>query len=147
MYFAQTLIEDIFDGTGDDDKLFHVGQRITDGAMMPEVKEERPAFYTYIDDYGIVGVGSVTVDDKTHPARAAGDEAKQLLQAASFDVHKEVSGDTVRMVGADVQVTKVRPNQDKMWLAAEAAMELARRKGPVPVAVVDSAVGIFTWGS
>ena len=59
-------------------------------------------------------------------------------------MHKVV-GDEVRMIGADLTQTIVKPSQDKMWLAVEALLWLCQCKSPVPVAVIDSAVGVLTW--
>ena len=145
VYLAQTTMEDIFDSGQESDKMLLPTQRVADGGPLPSLNQETPvAHFQYVDDFGIVGLGSEAVADQDHPIEPARSEARQLLRKFGFDVHKEGVGDQLRMVGGDFDRTRVYPNHEKLWLTIAATEGvLARRK--VESLVVEALVGCFTW--
>ena len=143
VYLAQTCFEDTFEG-GSSDHQLGPERRVMEGAPLPQLSALDPTVhYNYVDDYGFIGLGKDEPEDE-HPVRLARKAARDVLVNAGFSVHKESIGTDQQMVGGNFRVNEVIPNQDKLWLAVEAAKEIGRRHKARPP-VIETILGILTW--
>ena len=101
VFLAQTVLEDIFEHGGSDVPELGVDRRVMEGAPMPQITRAAPtAYYTYIDDFGIFGIGD-DPDAADHPVQRARYSARKLLRTTGFAVHKEGCSTAERMIGGD----------------------------------------------
>ena len=97
-------------------------QRVTDGAAIPGLLS--PAHIEYVDDFGFIGVVDNEGIDESAVTLAAR-EAKTLLKAAGFGVHKESQSSHEEIIGGEFVNSWLLPHQKKLWSAV--AMEIAKR--------------------
>ena len=63
VFLAQTTMEDVFN----ESDILLPSQRVADGGPLPTLSDSTPlVHYSYVDDFGIIGLGAVDVDDNNH---------------------------------------------------------------------------------
>ena len=144
VFLAQTTIEDVFDqGPEKGFDMLCQQTRDTDGGALPV--PDPLVHIEYVDDFGIVGCK----DGNTNPGELSPVEfarlgARQLLQSAGFDVHKEDFGRSGELIGGQFMDSWLLPHQRKL-LSAVALSQAARRASKVPPSFVETIVATFSW--
>jgi len=142
VFLAQTSLEDLLMEA--DPKHLTAAQRIIEGGIVPKLKiNVGPVHYSYIDDFGIMGVRQ-----KHQPSqvREIFRRVVKTLHDRGFKVHKEVFGEEVKAIGLMIggNPPSVAPPQDKLWLAVEGCLEISKSLKMLPK-IVESCVALCNW--
>ena len=142
VFLAQSTIEDVFDqGGARPGSVIQPEQRVTDGAAIPGLAV--PAHIEYVDDFGFIGVVDSEGIDESAVTLAAR-EAKTLLRAAGFGVHKESQSSHEEIIGGEFVNSWLLPHQKKLWTAV-AMVEAFLIVGSGPPAMVETILGTLSW--
>ena len=142
---AQMVLEDmVSDPKNPARSLWDIDSRLIEGGLQARLTIERPLTYTYIDDFGALGLA--TRDGSTNRPKELKEETTQHIRSLGLEVHKEVLDEEATILGITVggSPPMVQPPRERLWEMVEILWTLARRAKAKP-AWVETAVATFNW--
>jgi len=121
--------------------------RLIEGGMLEQMTLEKPLNYTYIDDFGALGITEKGNElPGAIPAKFMKETTTTHIRNQGRQVHKEVLDEKETILGITVggSPPMVQPPEAKLWEMMEILWALSRRKKVKP-GWVETAVATFNW--
>ena len=142
---AQMVLEDLVEDPSNPARdLWEIQSRLIEGGLQTTMTLERPLTYTYIDDFGALGLAMK--DETKNAPRRLKEQTTRHIREKGLEVHKEVLEEEATILGVAVGGSPplVKPPREKLWEMVEILWTLARRAKARPH-WVETAVATFNW--
>ena len=143
VFLAESVLDDLVeDPKNPSSALWRRDKRIIEAGVLPQMTIDNPLTYTYIDDFGAIGVKT---QHKNLPLEMK-NTTTAYIRSCGLEVHKECVSIQEKIIGVEVGgcVPFVRPPEEKKWVLRESLFATSRKKKVRPN-LVETMVATYNW--